>query len=87
MRIERRLKISKQSKRCSVQFFLADEALVAASERLMPEDFYRASHQRIYQVMIELAEKGEPVDLVTVTAELQDRKWLDDIGGVNYLAI
>ncbi|MCM3715960.1 replicative DNA helicase [Halalkalibacter oceani] len=65
--------------------FLADEALVTASERLAPEDFYRAAHQRVYQVMLELAEKGEPVDLVTVTAELQDRKWLDDIGGVAYL--
>lgn len=66
--------------------FLTDEALVTATERLVPEDFYRAAHQRIYQVMIELAEKGEPVDLVTVTAELQNRKWLDDIGGVSYLA-
>ncbi len=66
--------------------FLTDEALVTATERLMPEDFYRAAHQRIYQVMIELAEKGEPVDLVTVTSELQDRKWLDEIGGVAYLA-
>lgn len=66
--------------------FLADEALVTASERLMPEDFYRAAHQRIYQVMLDLAEKGEPVDLVTVTSDLQDRKWLDDIGGVAYLS-
>lgn len=66
--------------------FLADEALVTASERLMPEDFYRAAHQRVYQVMLDLAEKGEPVDLVTVTSDLQDRKWLDDIGGVAYLS-
>ncbi|MED1600519.1 replicative DNA helicase [Alkalihalophilus marmarensis] len=66
--------------------FLADVALVTASERLLPEDFYRAAHQRVYQAMLELAEKGEPVDLVTVTSELQDRKWLDDIGGVAYLS-
>lgn len=66
--------------------FLEDHALVTASERLAPEDFYRAAHQRIYQVMIELSEKGEPVDLVTVTSELLDRKWLDDIGGVSYLS-
>ncbi|BAB07748.1 replicative DNA helicase [Halalkalibacterium halodurans] len=65
--------------------FLEDHALVTASERLAPEDFYRAAHQRIYQVMLDLAEKGEPVDLVTVTAELQDRKALDDVGGVAYL--
>ncbi|GAF66382.1 replicative DNA helicase [Alkalihalobacillus trypoxylicola] len=66
--------------------FLEDAALVTASERLQPEDFYRAAHQRIYQIMLELAEKGEPVDLITTTSELQDRKWLDEIGGVSYLA-
>ncbi|MDQ0209118.1 replicative DNA helicase [Alkalicoccobacillus murimartini] len=65
--------------------FLSDTALITSTERLIPEDFYRAAHQRIYQVMVELAEKGEPVDLVTVTADLQDRKWLEEIGGVSYL--
>ncbi|MGG1572824.1 replicative DNA helicase [Fictibacillus sp. NRS-1165] len=66
--------------------FLEPEALVTASEILIPEDFYRASHQRIYQVMIDLSEKGEPVDLVTVTSDLADRKLLDEIGGVSYLS-
>ncbi len=66
--------------------FLEAEALVSASERLQPEDFYRAAHQRIYSVMIQLAEKGEPVDLITVTAELQDKKWLEEVGGVAYLS-
>ena len=66
--------------------FLEPEALVTASERLTSEDFYRAAHQRIYSVMIQLAEKGEPVDLITVTAELQDKKWLEEIGGVSYLS-
>lgn len=66
--------------------FLEPEALVTASERLAAEDFYRASHQRIYSVMILIAERGEPVDLVTVTAELQAKKWLEEIGGVSYLS-
>ncbi|MFA9458339.1 replicative DNA helicase [Halalkalibacter sp. AB-rgal2] len=66
--------------------FLSADALVTASERLAPDDFYRASHQRIYEVMLDLSEKDEPVDLVTVTSELQDRKWLDDIGGIAYLS-
>ncbi|WP_216831646.1 replicative DNA helicase [Alkalihalobacterium elongatum] len=66
--------------------FLEEQALVTASERLIPEDFYRSAHQRIYEVMLNLAEKGEPVDLITVTSELQDRNWLDDIGGVSYLS-
>jgi replicative DNA helicase len=35
--------------------------------------------------MNSLADRGEPVDLVTLTAELQDRKLLDEVGGVPYL--
>lgn len=66
--------------------FIEPEAIVTATERLSSEDFYRASHQRIYSVMTSLAEKGQPVDLVTVTAELQDKKWLDEVGGVSYLS-
>lgn len=65
--------------------FLEQEALVTASEMVTPGDFYRPAHQRIYQVMVELGERGEPVDLVTVTAELENRKQLEDVGGVSYL--
>ncbi|MBM6616913.1 replicative DNA helicase [Bacillus suaedaesalsae] len=66
--------------------FLEPSSLVQASEILIPEDFYRASHQRIFNVMIILSEKGEPVDLVTVTSELADLKLLEEIGGVSYLS-
>lgn len=65
--------------------FLSKEALITAIEILRPEDFYKTAHQRIFQTMLDLYEKGEPVDLVTVTAELQDHKLLDDVGGVAYL--
>ena len=66
--------------------FLEQEALVKASEILVPEDFYRPAHERIFRVMLDLSERGEPVDLVTVTAELQNRKLLEEIGGVSYLS-
>jgi replicative DNA helicase len=66
--------------------FIEPEALTTTTEILLPEDFYRAAHQRIYQVMVDLSEKGEPVDLVTVTSELQDRKVLEEVGGVSYLS-
>ncbi|PTM56880.1 replicative DNA helicase [Desmospora activa] len=59
--------------------------LVTVTERLRPEDFYRQAHQRLLQVMIDLSEQGEPVDLVTITSALQDRKSLDEVGGVPYL--
>jgi replicative DNA helicase len=66
--------------------FLEPTSLVQASEILIPEDFYRATHQRIFNVMLSLSEKGEPVDLVTVTSELADLKLLEEIGGVSYLS-
>ncbi|MFA8439034.1 replicative DNA helicase [Pueribacillus sp. YX66] len=66
--------------------FLEQESLVKASEILVPEDFYRPAHERIFRVMIDLSERGEPVDLVTVTTELQNRKLLEEIGGVSYLS-
>ncbi|PLR67710.1 MULTISPECIES: replicative DNA helicase [Bacillaceae] len=66
--------------------FLEPASLITASEILIPEDFYRASHQKIYNVMLKLADKGEPVDLVTVTSELADANILEEIGGVSYLS-
>ncbi|SFE63162.1 replicative DNA helicase [Alteribacillus iranensis] len=65
--------------------FLEGEALVTASESLTPEDFYRVAHQRIFRVMLEIGEKGDPVDLVTVTSALQDYNWLEEVGGLSYL--
>lgn len=66
--------------------FLEKEALVTVSEILTPEDFYRTSHKKIYEVMIAIGESGEPVDLITVTAELKKRKWIDEVGGISYLS-
>ncbi|WP_018130444.1 replicative DNA helicase [Effusibacillus pohliae] len=62
------------------------DALTVVSEILKPEDFYRTSHQKIFEGMIEVAENGEPVDIVTLTAHLQDTGQLEEVGGVSYLA-
>ncbi|HLR08672.1 MAG TPA: replicative DNA helicase [Bacillota bacterium] len=66
--------------------FLEPEAFATASEILRPEDFYRASHQRIFETMLKLSDKGEPIDLVTVTTALSNEKKLDEAGGVSYLS-
>ncbi|TVP83184.1 MAG: replicative DNA helicase [Alkalicoccus sp.] len=65
--------------------FLDSQALITATERLMPEDFYRMAHSRIFTVMLELSDKGEPVDLVTMIDELHAKNWLEEVGGVSYL--
>ncbi|MBN2981157.1 replicative DNA helicase [Cohnella algarum] len=62
------------------------EALITAMERLRSEDFYSVAHQRIFEAMIDLNENNEPLDLITLTALLQDRGQLEEIGGVSYLA-
>ena len=62
------------------------DRLISASERLLPQDFYRASHQRIFEAMLVWSDRGEAIDLVTVTAELSTLGILDEIGGLPYLA-
>lgn len=65
--------------------FLEPEAMSTASEFLIPQDFYRPSHQRIFQVMMQLNDRGEPIDLLTVTNALNSSKLLEEVGGVSYL--
>ncbi|MBD2847995.1 replicative DNA helicase [Paenibacillus sp. IB182496] len=65
---------------------LQGEALITAMERLRSEDFYSGAHQLIFDAMVELGENNEPIDLVTLTAHLQDQQQLEEIGGVSYLA-
>jgi replicative DNA helicase len=61
------------------------EALLVVMERLTPEDFYRAAHQRIYEAMLRLNDENEPIDLITLTTDLQNHKLLEEVGGVGYL--
>ncbi|BBI36773.1 replicative DNA helicase [Cohnella abietis] len=65
---------------------LESEALITSMERLKAEDFYSVSHQRIFDGMVALNDDNEPIDLVTLTARLQDLGQMDEIGGVMYLA-
>ena len=48
---------------------------------LEARDFYRETHQKIFEVLSFLSNRGEPVDLVTLTSALRDRSWYDSIGG------
>jgi len=56
-------------------------------EILKPSDFYRIVHQIIYQIMLDLHARHEPVDMVTLTEELKNRNKLDDVGGVSYITL
>ncbi len=61
-------------------------AIVRATERLSPEDFYRPAHQILFRVFTELADENNEVDIITATEELKKRKQLDAVGGVTYLS-
>lgn len=64
---------------------LEKDALPKAIEILSPEDFYRDSHRRIFYAMIDLFEKDEAVDIITVTEILKRKNDLDAVGGVTYI--
>jgi replicative DNA helicase len=50
------------------------------------EDFYRPHHQAIYEAILRLQEKGEPIDEITLSTELQSSQQLETIGGSVYVA-
>ena len=52
---------------------------------LRPRDFYEQRHQDIFQAMLDLYDRHQPVDLLTLTSELKTKKKLKEIGGAPYL--
>lgn len=54
--------------------------------RLLPRDFYRSAHQKIYTAIRRLFDKGEAVDLITLTDDLTAQKLLDEVGGTSYIS-
>lgn len=61
-------------------------AIIKVVDILLPQDFYKGSHQKIYEAIISLYEKRQPIDILSVTTRLKERAWLDDVGGRSYLA-
>lgn len=64
---------------------LDKEAIAKASEILTSEDFYREAHRVIFNAMLELYNKNEAVDMVTITDILRRDNKLEDIGGIAYI--
>jgi len=52
---------------------------------LQSKDFYKQNHQQVFQAILELFEKGEPVDLLAVSTRLKEKNLLKEIGGNGYL--
>ena len=65
---------------------LDNNALNPALEKLKPEDFFHDHNRRIYQQMVDLGEAQQPIDLVTLTDQLQRRGELESSGGAAYVS-
>ncbi|MES0350428.1 MAG: replicative DNA helicase [Desulfobacteria bacterium] len=55
-------------------------------EILSEKDFYREVHQKIFSAMVDLFERSEPADLITVTNILKEQGQLESVGGATYLS-
>jgi len=75
-----------QSEQASLGSMLIDkEALMATIDFLKPEEFYSEKHQIIYRNVLDLFNKNQAVDLVTLSEELKKQKMLEEVGGITYL--
>ena len=62
------------------------DAVISAIEVLKPEDFYREDNKTIYNAIMNLYAKAEPIDIITLKDELTSLGKLEPIGGLEYLA-
>ena len=65
---------------------IENDAINKVTEILTPDDFYRDAHRRIFNALVNLSERDEPADLITLTNELRHLDQLDSVGGASYVA-
>ncbi|NLI57801.1 MAG: replicative DNA helicase [Clostridium sp.] len=64
---------------------LDKEVLSTITEIIDVSDFYREDHKEIFEAIMDLYERGEPIDLITVSEQLKIRGSIDAVGGLEYL--
>ncbi len=62
------------------------DAVISAIEVLKEEDFYRTDNRAIYEAILNLYNRAEPIDIITVKAELESIGKFEQVGGLTYLA-
>jgi replicative DNA helicase len=65
---------------------LENDAINQSLEILIADDFYREGHRMIFRAMIELTDRSQPVDAITLTESLKAKGQLETIGGPGYIA-
>ena len=77
---------SEEAEKSTLGSMLLDrEAIPTAVESLEPEDFYWSKHAIIYNAICQLFDKGDPVDLVTLSEKLREEDKLEEVGGASYI--
>lgn len=64
---------------------LDKEAITKVADDLAAEDFYNPAHQTIYQTMVDLFENTKPIDALTVSSQLKEKKQLERVGGNSFI--
>lgn len=64
---------------------LDKDAMLKIADIVQPDDFYKNSNGQIYEAILELYQKNEPIDLLTVSNRLAERGQLESAGGYSYL--
>jgi replicative DNA helicase len=62
------------------------DVIPTVTEIIRSEDFYRQDHREICEAILDLSERAMPIDIITVSEQLQHRGTLDSVGGLDYLA-
>ena len=60
---------------------LKDKGFLQVNEYISAEDFYREAHKIIFAAMVELFDRSEPQDMLTLTSYLTDTSQLESVGG------
>ena len=61
------------------------DAIIKIADIITAGNFYRKSHEIIFQAILDLYSKSEPIDLLTVSSRLKEKKQFKEIGGMSYL--
>lgn len=64
---------------------LDQDAIIKVADLVQPKNFYKESHRKIFEAILALYEKREPLDIVSVTNKIEELNALETIGGASYL--
>ncbi|MEE8131643.1 MAG: replicative DNA helicase [Candidatus Paceibacterota bacterium] len=64
---------------------LDKNAVIQVADLITSNDFYKPVHSQIFEVILDLFNKSEPIDILSVTSRLKEKKQLSEIGGSGYL--